>query len=464
MSSIMSILAIPLGYIMKGCYMLVQNYGLALLLFTVLTRLIMMPLNIKQQKSTARLNMLQPEIEKLKKKYGKNQEKLNQETMKLYTEHNASPTSGCLPMIISFVVLWALIPVVYGPLTYVSSADKDDVSADSDMVKTIYTISSEVDTDDANMQTIIDKIIEDSDEELSDEQLATELEKVLTDSESYSNSADALEDLSGAQIDRIMNAFVEYEGLDEFVTNTDNFTSNMMKSSYGPEVLLFNFNSKADGQYLGVLSEDVQEAIKDFDYTFFGMELGKIPTTKDATVVIPFISFALQLTTMIISQIFTRRRNPEQKMNGTMMIMMFGMPLISLWIGFEFPCALGIYWIYSSAYSVFQTIFLNVRYSPARMEAIIAKEEASGKAAKKKKKKGPSMMERALQMQNEQNAANGKTQSGKSTSDDDGDEEEEDDISKLSKAQIKERNRQKLNEARKRYAEKYGDVYNDDDE
>ena len=71
----MGIIATPLGWIMKGCYFVCKNYGIALLLFTILTRLIVFPLNVKQQKSTARMTMLQPELEKIKKKYAKNQQK-----------------------------------------------------------------------------------------------------------------------------------------------------------------------------------------------------------------------------------------------------------------------------------------------------------------------------------------------------------------------------------------------------
>lgn len=67
----MGIIATPLGWIMKGCYFVCKNYGIALLLFTILTRLIVFPLNVKQQKSTARMTMLQPELEKIKKKYAK---------------------------------------------------------------------------------------------------------------------------------------------------------------------------------------------------------------------------------------------------------------------------------------------------------------------------------------------------------------------------------------------------------
>lgn len=155
---------------------------MALLLFTIITRIITLPLQIKQQKSTARMNMMQPELEKLKTKYGKNQEKLNEETMKLYSEYQINPMASCLPMVISLVILWALIPVVYGPLTYVSDADENKVSHDNSMVKNLYVISNEVDTSDIkSMEAFIQKQLDEEDKDtaladLSDDK-KTALEK-----------------------------------------------------------------------------------------------------------------------------------------------------------------------------------------------------------------------------------------------------------------------------------------------
>ena len=87
----MGIIATPLGWIMKGIYHLVKNYGIALLLFTFVTRLIVFPMSVKQQKSTAKMGMLAPELEKLKKKYGKNQQKFQEGFGR---DNSTSQTSG----------------------------------------------------------------------------------------------------------------------------------------------------------------------------------------------------------------------------------------------------------------------------------------------------------------------------------------------------------------------------------
>lgn len=448
-----SILAIPLGWLMKGCYLLVKNYGLALLLFTVVTRLITLPLNIKQQKSTSRMSMIQPELEKLKQKYGKNQEKLNEETMKLYSEYNINPMASCLPMVITLVLLWALIPVVYGPLTYISDAEKNNVKSDSNFVKSLYAVSAEVDdVKDRNIESLLEGVDE--------EDQAKKLGKILSDKEKFPASVKALSSLTDEEKDRVYNAFADYEGLDEFINDPDNFTQNMMKSSYGPEVLLFNFKTKGDGKYLGVLHQDVQDAINDFNYTAFGLDLGKIPTKKDATVFIPIISFLFQLATTIVSQIYSRRNNPEMKMNGSMLTMLLMMPLLSLYIGFRFPCALGLYWIYSSAFALLQTFYLNTVFTPEKIKELAEKDAAKAKA--KRKKKGPSFLEKAIDIRNEQGNtvptlkdAEKKSKAKYSEFDDD------DEPKKLSKSQQKQATSEKLKEARRRYAEKYGDTYDE---
>lgn len=109
----------PLGYIIKVIYNLTGNYGVSIILFTFITRLIMLPLSIKQQKSMVRMQKLNPLMENLKKKYKNDKEKLNQETVKLYQKYKINPMGGCLPLLIQFPVLIGLIQVIYKPVSYI---------------------------------------------------------------------------------------------------------------------------------------------------------------------------------------------------------------------------------------------------------------------------------------------------------------------------------------------------------
>ena len=110
--NIFGFLGVPLGFILKLIYSVVQNYGWSLVLFTLITRLILLPLNFKQQKSMVQMNILKPKMDALQKQYGNNKEKYSEETMKLYKKYGISPFSGCLPLLIQFPILFALFDVI----------------------------------------------------------------------------------------------------------------------------------------------------------------------------------------------------------------------------------------------------------------------------------------------------------------------------------------------------------------
>ena len=152
-----SLFATPLGWLMKACYKIVGNYAIALLVFTLITRIVMLPLSIKQQKSTARMSMIQPELEKIKKKYGKNQEKMNEETMALYQKHGVNPMASCLPMLITMLILFSMIPVIYGPLTYVSDLDKDTIDKSNTLISEIATLSKDISANGTTMAKLLEE-------------------------------------------------------------------------------------------------------------------------------------------------------------------------------------------------------------------------------------------------------------------------------------------------------------------
>ena len=87
MQFINSIFGYPLGWLMWLCYKIVANYGIALIIFTLLTKLILFPLAVKQQKSSLRMARMQPKLEELQKKYGKNKEKYNEDVYKRQSQH-----------------------------------------------------------------------------------------------------------------------------------------------------------------------------------------------------------------------------------------------------------------------------------------------------------------------------------------------------------------------------------------
>ncbi len=100
-------------------YLVVQNYGVALIIFTIIAKLLLLPLNFKQQKSLVQTNLIKPKLDALQKQYGDNKEKYSEEMMKLYKKYGVNPMSGCLPLLIQFPILFALYEVVRKPISYI---------------------------------------------------------------------------------------------------------------------------------------------------------------------------------------------------------------------------------------------------------------------------------------------------------------------------------------------------------
>ncbi len=135
MDSIWSIIAIPLGFIMRWCYLFVNDvlhlpvsYVFALFLFTLVTKILLFPLSLKQQRSSAVTQAYQPLINEINQKYSDNPQKRQEEMAKLQKEYGYSPLAGCLPLLIQFPLIFGLMEVVYKPLTYMLRIPKEVVS------------------------------------------------------------------------------------------------------------------------------------------------------------------------------------------------------------------------------------------------------------------------------------------------------------------------------------------------
>lgn len=124
----MSHIANLFGYVLNFIYNFVQNYGLAIILFSVLLKICMLPITIKQQKSMKKSQQLQGELNKLQVKYKNNPELLQQETMALYKREKVSPFSGCLGSILQLVIFLSVFYLVSRPLTYMKKVNPEVIS------------------------------------------------------------------------------------------------------------------------------------------------------------------------------------------------------------------------------------------------------------------------------------------------------------------------------------------------
>lgn len=111
------------GYVLNFIYEFVNNYGLAIILFTILVKILLLPISIKQQKTMSKTQKLQSKIKEIQFKYKNDPEMMNKETMALYKRENMSPFSGCLSSIIQIILLLSVFFMVQSPLTYMRKVD-----------------------------------------------------------------------------------------------------------------------------------------------------------------------------------------------------------------------------------------------------------------------------------------------------------------------------------------------------
>lgn len=364
------LLGTPFGWVMKVIYDLVNNYGVAILLFTIFTKILLFPISYKQQKNTIKTQSLAPKLEKLKKKYKDDPQKLQQAQMQLYQDENVNPSASCLPMFLQFFILFGVLDVVYKPLTHILRY------ADS-------VINSAV------------SIVQDKFPEIAKQ--GTDLREELGIMTAFREDPSAFNNISGFDTSQI-NEF-----LDRF--------------------------------------------------SLFGVNLGVVPEFKpdiwDKTSIvlwlIPILSGVIQLIMTIYMQIVQKKRNPAMKNMGCASAMLYFMPIFSIWFAYQVPAGVGFYWICSSFFSLVQTVGLNLYFTPERSEKMLEKEN------EKMKKKYANGKKSFAQRMLEQNNANASTVNSKR-------ERYDEDTKDMSKQELSAYNRQILNEARKRMAEKYGDT------
>ena len=315
MNFIMTVFGYPFGWLMYGLYHLVSNYGVALVLFTLIVKLLLFPLGLKQQKSTVKMQIIQPKIQEIQAKYKNNQAKMNEELQALYSKEIYNPMSGCGTLLIQFPVIFGLLDVVYKPLTHLLRFSKETITA--------------------------------------------------------------LTEVAG--------------------------TLGIATTGYAPQIL--------------------------------GMDLSGTPNLPwqggwNWLVIIPLLSGL----TALLSSIISMKNSPNMGQAGaSMKMMMYIMPLISIWFTFMVPIGVGIYWTLSNVFGCVQSLVLNKIYNP--------KEVAEKLQAEAKERTERERQERIEAKKRAKEALkNG---------------EKVEDTTYLS-------DKEKIKEARRRYAEKYGDEYIDD--
>ena len=125
MSTIGYYICVPFAWLVRLFYNLTNSYGVALILFTLVIKLIMLPFQMKSKKSMMRMSRVSGQMQELQKRYAKNQAKLQEEMQKLYEEEGVNPMSGCLWSFLPLPILMALYSIIRQPITHFMMLSKD---------------------------------------------------------------------------------------------------------------------------------------------------------------------------------------------------------------------------------------------------------------------------------------------------------------------------------------------------
>jgi membrane protein insertase, yidC/oxa1 family len=162
------------GYLLNFLYNLFNNYGIAIIVFTILLRIILIPITVSQQKSMKKNAKVQEKMKEIQKKYKNNPEKLNQKTIELYKREKVSPFSGCLSSIIQIILIISVFWLVSKPLTYMKKVDSNKVNEYIEQIKTEEGKTSAY----PEIQVIQTKSAEDSEVAINMDFLGLDLSKV----------------------------------------------------------------------------------------------------------------------------------------------------------------------------------------------------------------------------------------------------------------------------------------------
>ncbi|MCR5624090.1 MAG: YidC/Oxa1 family membrane protein insertase [Lachnospiraceae bacterium] len=318
--SILGPIARVLGKILEGIYFVlskvgIENTGLCIILFTFLINAVMIPLQIKQQKFTKMSSVMNPEITAIQNKYkGKtdqeSQRLMNYEMQAVYQKYGVSPASGCLPMLITFPIIFALYRVIYNIPAYVPQ---------------IYDI----------YEGLANNIIDAGATVESLKEYITVNTYVVTNA--------------------VKGAANDPTNVNYFIDILSQFTPTTFKK------LAEDYPRLAS--QIDIVSSDVKHI-----NSFLGLNIADTPRLKSVSVLIPLVS----LITQFISQKLTTVNTNNDKSSGgagaaettqaTMKAMTNVMPFVSAAMCFMFPIGVGIYWIAGNIFRIIQSLAINLYF------------------------------------------------------------------------------------------------------
>ncbi len=340
-----------LGYILQGLYSVlsvvgIENTGICMILFTFIVNALMIPMQIKQQKFAKMSSVMNPELMAIQAKYKnkkdqESQQKMSLETQAVYQKYGVSPVSGCLPMLITLPILFALYRVIYNIPAYVPQ---------------VYDIYDG-----------LAKVLQEAGVTVSQ----------LADKSYISNPTYVV-------TQAVKAAKADAGNINYYIDVLSQFNSS------GWDVLIKNHPDLSE-----IITKTAHQA-QNINY-FLGLNIADTPKIKSISVIIPILSIATQYISTKLSMAGTQQQtaNSDNPMGQSMQTMNTVMPFMTGFMCLMFPIGVGIYWIAGNVFRIFQQLCINFYFSKINMDDMI--KENVEKAKKKYEKMGmdPSVLDKA---------------------------------------------------------------------
>lgn len=386
-----------LGKVMEGIYLLfskglnIENIGLCIIMFTLIVKLLMIPLTVKQQKFSKLSTLMNPELQEIQKKYkGKRDNesmiKMNEETQAVYEKYGTSPTGSCLQLLIQMPIMFSLyyiissipgyVPQIYNYYEPVSKAIVADYDYFNYMDKAYdkYVVGK----DGKDEYKYIDDML-DSFTSVKEKKVVDVLAKYKT------SQWDDLED-SYANVDSFVNelSVIKDDQWEEFIADADKSEKEDL------EKFVEAIKNKDVSEYIDSSESEVIKSSekKVMKINEFGpINLSQSPNTMmGIAILIPILSFLTQWLSVKISMSANKEQMAENPMGNSMKVMNVMLPLMSTFIAFTVPAGLGLYWVCTGIFQIIIQICINAYFKKVDVQDIIKANVE--KANKKKEKKG----------------------------------------------------------------------------
>ena len=393
-----------LGEVMNLLYIFfgnfgIYNIGLCIIVFTIVIKMILLPMTIKQQKFTRLSAVMNPEIQAVQKKYKdkKDQDsvmKMNRELSTVYEKYGTSPTGGCLTLLIQMPIIFALYGVISQVPTFIPEVGDMFKNVGNEVVVSVEYFD-ELDK--------LDELLNDSDDSELDK-LAEHYEFTKNNTIDKEATADKIYDsftsVQTSSSELWNTVFTSYDEADKIIDNLSELSAEdwntLLEANEKNDELIKKYMDKSSDDWSSIKSS-INENKKDIEgkqkevksvYNFFSIDLSLSPSAGAwYALLIPILSALTQfISVKVTSKTNGQMNNSDNPMGSSMKMMNYTMPVMSAVFCYTLPAGLGLYWVMSAVVQIGQTVAIGSYFKNMDVNDII--KENVNKLNKKREKQG----------------------------------------------------------------------------